>query len=126
LKQAVDRVRFPHISSGVKAVDKREGGGSHNWGTYEDEMKAEEDKANVSAEGKQMFLVNIKNRSLSQRPSLDRVQRRDCQGCVQRRPGVGREGGEGQQPSRRGAENVDFGRVEGSAGEGKKEVFENG
>ncbi|QQP32524.1 Plasminogen activator inhibitor 1 RNAbinding proteinlike, partial [Caligus rogercresseyi] len=34
---------------GVKAVDKREGGGSHNWGTMEDEMKAEEDKANVSA-----------------------------------------------------------------------------
>eukprot|EP00096_Caligus_rogercresseyi_P009711 TRINITY_DN334_c0_g1_i2.p1 TRINITY_DN334_c0_g1~~TRINITY_DN334_c0_g1_i2.p1 ORF type:complete len:411 (-),score=184.49 TRINITY_DN334_c0_g1_i2:718-1950(-) len=35
--------------TGVKAVDKREGGGSHNWGTMEDEMKAEEDKANVSA-----------------------------------------------------------------------------
>jgi hypothetical protein len=28
----------------VKPVDKREGGGSHNWGTYEDEIKAEEDK----------------------------------------------------------------------------------
>ena len=34
-------------SSGIKAVDKREGGGSHNWGTFEDEIKAEEDK-NVS------------------------------------------------------------------------------
>ncbi len=33
---------------GVKAVDKKEGSGSHNWGTFEDEMKAEEDKANVS------------------------------------------------------------------------------
>jgi hypothetical protein len=28
----------------VKSVDKREGGGSHNWGTFEDEIKAEEDK----------------------------------------------------------------------------------
>ena len=33
---------------GVKAVDKKEGSGSHNWGTFEDEMKAEEDKANTS------------------------------------------------------------------------------
>ena len=33
---------------GVKPVDKKEGGGSHNWGTFEDEMKAEEDKANTS------------------------------------------------------------------------------
>ncbi len=32
-------------------MDKRDGGGSHNWGTYEDEMKAEDDKANVSADG---------------------------------------------------------------------------
>lgn len=31
-------------------MDKREGGGSHNWGTFEDEMKAEEDKNNVSVE----------------------------------------------------------------------------
>ena len=29
-------------------MDKREGGGSHNWGTFEDEIKAEEDKVNVS------------------------------------------------------------------------------
>ena len=36
--------------SGVKSVDKREGGGSHNWGTFEDEMKAEEDKNNVSTD----------------------------------------------------------------------------
>lgn len=36
--------------SGVKPVDKREGGGSHNWGTFEDEMKAEEDKNNTSAD----------------------------------------------------------------------------
>ncbi len=35
----------------MKPVDKRDGGGSHNWGTYEDDMKAEEDKANVSADG---------------------------------------------------------------------------
>ena len=35
-------------SRGVKAVEKKEGGGSHNWGTFEDEMKAEEDKANTS------------------------------------------------------------------------------
>merc|ERR550534_1725361 len=34
--------------TGVKAVEKKEGGGSHNWGTFEDEMKAEEDKANTS------------------------------------------------------------------------------
>ena len=32
-------------------MDKREGGGSHNWGTFEDEMKAEEDKNNVSTDG---------------------------------------------------------------------------
>ena len=31
-------------------MDKKEGSGSHNWGTYEDEMKAEEDKANISTE----------------------------------------------------------------------------
>ena len=37
--------------SGVKPVEKREGGGSHNWGTFEDEMKAEEDKNNVSTDG---------------------------------------------------------------------------
>ena len=35
---------------GVKAVDKKEGSGSHNWGTFEDEMKAEEDKANTSTD----------------------------------------------------------------------------
>ena len=29
-------------------MDKKEGSGSHNWGTFEDEMKAEEDKANTS------------------------------------------------------------------------------
>jgi len=34
----------------VKSVDKREGGGSHNWGTFEDEIKAEEDKANTSTD----------------------------------------------------------------------------
>ena len=39
------------IFRGVKAVDKKEGSGSHNWGTFEDEMKAEEDKANISADG---------------------------------------------------------------------------
>ena len=32
------------LCRGVKPVDKREGGGSHNWGTYEDEIKAEDDK----------------------------------------------------------------------------------
>jgi len=36
--------------TGVKSVDKREGGGSHNWGTFEDEIKAEEDKANTSTD----------------------------------------------------------------------------
>merc|ERR1712008_110838 len=34
--------------TGVKGVEKKEAGGSHNWGTFEDEMKAEEDKANTS------------------------------------------------------------------------------
>lgn len=38
------------FSSGVKHVDKREGGGSHNWGTFEDDIKAEDDKINVSNE----------------------------------------------------------------------------
>ena len=38
------------IFRGVKAVDKKEGSGSHNWGTFEDEMKAEEDKANTSTD----------------------------------------------------------------------------
>ena len=37
-------------SSGVKAVDKRVGSGSHNWGTYEDDMKAEQDQANTSTD----------------------------------------------------------------------------
>ena len=31
-------------------MDKKEGSGSHNWGTFEDEMKAEDDKANSSGE----------------------------------------------------------------------------
>ena len=31
-------------------MDKKEGSGSHNWGTFEDEMKAEEDKANTSTD----------------------------------------------------------------------------
>merc|ERR1712157_211042 len=35
--------------TGVKPVDKKDGNGSHNWGTFEDEIKAEDDKANVSA-----------------------------------------------------------------------------
>ena len=39
-----------HVFSGVKAVDKKDGSGSHNWGTFEDEIKAEDDKANISAE----------------------------------------------------------------------------
>ena len=30
-------------------MDKKDGNGSHNWGTFEDEIKAEDDKANVSA-----------------------------------------------------------------------------
>ena len=37
-------------SSGVKSVDKRDGSGSHNWGTYEDDMKAEQDQANTSTD----------------------------------------------------------------------------
>lgn len=32
-------------------MEKRDGGGSHNWGTFEDEMKAEDDKNNVSTDG---------------------------------------------------------------------------
>merc|ERR1719266_465063 len=36
--------------TGVKPVDKREGSGSHNWGTYEDDMKAEQDQANTSTD----------------------------------------------------------------------------
>merc|ERR1719510_1159131 len=31
--------------TGVKPVDKKDGSGSHNWGTFEDEIKAEDDKA---------------------------------------------------------------------------------
>ena len=38
------------LSSGVKSVDKREGSGSHNWGTYEDDIKAEQDQANTSTD----------------------------------------------------------------------------
>ena len=33
---------------GIKAVDKKEGSGSHKWGTFEDEMKAKDDKAFTS------------------------------------------------------------------------------
>jgi len=36
--------------TGVKSVDKREGGGSHNWGTFEDDIKASDDKANTSTD----------------------------------------------------------------------------
>lgn len=36
--------------TGVKSVDKRDGSGSHNWGTYEDDMKAEQDQANTSTD----------------------------------------------------------------------------
>ena len=45
--------RFPFsplLSSGVKSVDKRDGSGSHNWGTYEDDIKAEQDQANTSTD----------------------------------------------------------------------------
>ena len=34
--------------TGIKAVDKKEGSGPHNWGTFEDEMKAKDDKAFTS------------------------------------------------------------------------------
>ena len=46
------KVNFKLISSssGVKSVDKREGGGSHNWGTFEDDIKADDDKANTSTD----------------------------------------------------------------------------
>ena len=33
---------------GIKAVDKKEGSGSHKWGTFEDEMKAKDDEAFTS------------------------------------------------------------------------------
>merc|ERR1711944_24174 len=36
--------------TGVKSVDKRDGSGSHNWGTYEDDIKAEQDQANTSTD----------------------------------------------------------------------------
>ena len=38
------------LSSGVKSVDKREGSGSHNWGTYEDDIKADQDQVNTSTD----------------------------------------------------------------------------
>ena len=38
------------LCSGVKSIDKREGGGSHNWGTFEDDIKADDDKANTSTD----------------------------------------------------------------------------
>ena len=34
----------------MKSVDKREGSGSHNWGTYEDDIKADQDHANTSTD----------------------------------------------------------------------------
>lgn len=36
--------------TGVKAVDKREGGGAYNWGSVNDELKAEQDTANTSTD----------------------------------------------------------------------------
>ena len=30
---------FSWYSSGVKATDKREGGGAHNWGTVKDDLE---------------------------------------------------------------------------------------
>ena len=44
------QIFFFIIYSGVKPVDKKDGSGSHNWGTFEDEIKAEDDKANISAD----------------------------------------------------------------------------
>eukprot|EP00095_Tigriopus_kingsejongensis_P010478 maker-scaffold1628_size33005-snap-gene-0.7 protein:Tk10478 transcript:maker-scaffold1628_size33005-snap-gene-0.7-mRNA-1 annotation:"vasa intronic gene" len=49
-KRDFDRKSGDDRTSGVKHVDKREGGGSHNWGTFEDEIKAVDDKNNVSTE----------------------------------------------------------------------------
>lgn len=34
----------------MKSVDKREGSGSHNWGTYEDDIKADQDQVNTSTD----------------------------------------------------------------------------
>jgi len=36
--------------TGVKAVDKRDGGGAYNWGSMSDELKAEQDTANTSTD----------------------------------------------------------------------------
>merc|ERR1712183_1258823 len=53
--------------TGVKPVDKKDGSGSHNWGTFEDEIKAEDDKANVSA--------SDMNESPAENPEQDPVKK---------------------------------------------------
>ena len=39
------------VFSGVKAVDKREGGGAFNWGSMDDDIKAQQDTANTTTDG---------------------------------------------------------------------------
>merc|ERR1712173_70676 len=49
-KREFERKSGDDRTSGVKSVDKRDGSGSHNWGTYEDDIKAEQDQANTSTD----------------------------------------------------------------------------
>merc|ERR1711981_413766 len=49
-KREFERKSGDDKTSGVKAVDKREGSGSHNWGTYEDDIKADQDQVNTSTD----------------------------------------------------------------------------
>merc|ERR1712018_288495 len=49
-KREFERKSGDDRTSGVKSVDKRDGSGSHNWGTYEYDIKAEQDQANTSTD----------------------------------------------------------------------------
>ena len=64
----------------MKSVDKREGSGSHNWGTYEDDIKADQDQVNTSTDETgqttgMMSTINIKN-SIS---NINKSRRADFQ-----------------------------------------------
>jgi len=48
-KREFDR-RSGNDKTGVKPIDKREGGGAHNWGTVDDDVEAQMNESNVSVE----------------------------------------------------------------------------
>ena len=112
-----------HVFSGVKAVDKKDGSGSHNWGTFEDEIKAEDDKANISAENMNDSTAENENPENSQNATNEideakKVWTHWISKIDSRKPNfelnvlISRNFFKGCR--RRGSQNHDFGRMESS------------